>query len=183
MTYKVTAVHRLRYLGFFLDHKLRWEHHVNVMCNRARASIRALQLLGNSVRGLNFAQWRLAYNAICLPVLTYGCQLWYTGKQKGLVQKLQVVQNEGVRLLAGAFRTTPREPLQHLFNILPMNLHLRMLTDNAALRPLQASAFQSGASSPRRSMGSRPRGTNPNPGTESSQNSASRNGQPDISQR
>ena len=133
-SYKVTAAHRLRYLGFFLDHKLRWEHHVNVMCNRARASIRALQLLGNSVRGLDFAQWRLAYNAICLPVLTYGCQLWYTGKQKGLVQKLQVVQNEGIRLLAGAFRTTPREPLQHLFNILPMDLRLRMITDNVALR-------------------------------------------------
>ena len=45
-----------------------------------------------------------------------------------------MVQNKGVRLLAGAFRTTPREPLQHLFNILPMDLRLRMLTDNAALR-------------------------------------------------
>jgi hypothetical protein len=133
MTYKVTAVHKLRYLGFFLDHKLRWEHHVNIMCNQARASIKALQLLGNSVRGLNFAQWRLAYNAICLPVLTYGCQLWYTGKQKKLANKLQVVQNEGVRLIAGAFRTTPREPLHQLFNILPIDLRLRMLTDNSAL--------------------------------------------------
>lgn len=132
--YKVTAVHRLRYLGFFLDHKLRWEHHVNIMCNRARASIKALQLLGNSVRGLDFAQWRLAYNAICLPVLTYGCQLWYTGKQKKLANKLQVVQNEGVRLIAGAFRTTPREPLHQLFNILPIDLRLRMMTDNSALR-------------------------------------------------
>ena len=132
--YKVTAVHRLRYLGFFLDHKLSWEHHVNVTCNRARASIKALQLLGNSVRGLDFAQWRLVYNAICLPVLTYGCQLWYTGKQKKLANKLQVVQNEGVRLIAGAFRTTPREPLQQLFNILPMALRLRLLTDNSALR-------------------------------------------------
>ena len=132
--YKVTAVHRLRYLGFFLDHKLRWEHHVNVMCNRARASMKALQLLGNSVRGLEFAQWRLTYNAICLPVLTYGCQLWYTGKQKKLANKLQVVQNEGVRLIAGAFKTTPREPLHQLFNILPMALRLRMMTDNSALR-------------------------------------------------
>jgi hypothetical protein len=112
------------------------------MCNRARASIKGLQLLGNSVRGLEFAQWRLAYNAICLPVLTYGCQLWYTGKQKMLAKKLQAVQNEGVRLIAGAFRTTPREPLQQLFNILPMDLRLRLMTDNSALRlyKLQASS-------------------------------------------
>ncbi len=131
--YEVKATFRLRYLGFFIDHKLRWDLHVSTMCNRARASIKALQLLGNSIRGLDFAQWRLAYNAICLPVLTYGCQLWYTGKQKGLVDKLQKVQNEGVRLIAGAFKSAPREVLQQLFNILPMGLRLRMLTDNSAL--------------------------------------------------
>jgi len=47
--YKITAVHQLRYLGFFLDHKLRWEHHINIMCNHTWAFIKALQLLGNSV--------------------------------------------------------------------------------------------------------------------------------------
>ena len=127
-------MHHLRYLGFFIDHKLRWEHHVNTMCSQARTAIKGLQILGNSVRGLDFAQWRLAYNAICLPVLTYGCQLWYKGKQKKLAEKLQVVQNEGVRLIAGAFKTSPREPLQQLLNILPITLRLRMLTDNSALR-------------------------------------------------
>ena len=57
------------------------------MCNRARATLKALQILGNSVRGLDQARWRLAYNAICLPVLTYGCQLWFKGKQVTLSQK------------------------------------------------------------------------------------------------
>jgi hypothetical protein len=132
--YKVSATHRLRYLGFFFDHKLRWEHHVNIMCNRTRATTKALQLLGNSVRGLNFAQWRMAFNAICLPVLTYGCQLWFTGKQKTLVKKLQVAQNEAVKIISGAFRTTPREPLHQLLNIFPIDLRLRMLTDNSATR-------------------------------------------------
>jgi hypothetical protein len=78
--YRVKASDTLRYLGFFLDKQLQWGHHVDVMCNRARASLKALQLLGNSIRGLNQASWWLAYNAVCLPVLTYGCQLWYTGR-------------------------------------------------------------------------------------------------------
>jgi len=133
-SYKVMAVHRLKYLGFFIEHKFNWDHHVNTMCNWTRATIKALQLLGNLVRSLDFAQWRLAYNAICLPVLTYGCQLWYTGKQKGLVDKLQKVQNEGVKLLAGAFKSTPREVLHQLFNILPISLRLCMLTNNTTLR-------------------------------------------------
>jgi len=75
--YRVPAAPTLRYLGFYFDTRLSWKHHIDIMCNRARATIKALQLLGNSVRGLDHARWKLAYNAICLPVLTYGCQLWY----------------------------------------------------------------------------------------------------------
>jgi hypothetical protein len=120
-------------LGFFFDAHLNWTHHVDIMWNRAHASIKALQLLSNSVHGLNHARWRLAYNAICLPVLTYGCQLWYTGKQKVLVKKLQTVQNKVVQLISGVFYTTPREPLHQLLTILPMDLRLNMIVQNAAL--------------------------------------------------
>src|SRR5229473_2583472 len=95
----------LRYLSFFFDSQLTWSCHMEIMCNRARASIKALQLLRNSVRGLDQDQWQLAYNTICLPVLTYGCQLWFTRKQVTLVKKLQTVQNEAVRVIAGAFCT------------------------------------------------------------------------------
>ena len=136
--YRVTATNTVKYLGFFFDNKLSWKHHVEVMCNRARASLKSLQLLGNSVRGLDQAKWRLAYNAICLPVLTYGCQLWYTGKQIGLVKKLQVVQNDAVKQISGTFRTTPREPLHQLLNILPMDLRLNMLVQKTAFRLYKA---------------------------------------------
>ena len=137
-TYSVEATNTLRYLGFFFDTKLSWGHHVEVMCNRARASLKALQLLGNSVRGLDHGSWRLAYNAICLPVLMYGCQLWFTGKQVTLVKKLQTVQNDAVKIMTGTFRTTPREPLHQLLNILPMKLRLNMTLQTAAFRLYKA---------------------------------------------
>jgi hypothetical protein len=47
--YVVLPVENLRYLGFFINRRLKWEHHVRIMCNRARASIKALQVLGNSI--------------------------------------------------------------------------------------------------------------------------------------
>ena len=132
--YRVQTSSTLRYLGFFFDTKLSWTHHVEVMCNRTRATLKALQLLGNSVRGLDHASWKLAYNAICLPVLTYGCQLWFKGKQVTLVKKLQTVQNDAVRIMTGTFRTTPREPLHQLLNILPMDLRLNTILKSTALR-------------------------------------------------
>ena len=37
-------------------------------------------------------------------------------------------------MIAGAFRTTPCEPLHQLLSILPIDLRLSMLTQNTALR-------------------------------------------------
>ena len=69
------------------------------------------------------ANWRLVMNAVCLPVLTYGCQLWYREGGKGVkahVNRLQTVQNEMVKVVAGSFRTAPREALLEITCMLPM---------------------------------------------------------------
>jgi hypothetical protein len=91
--YVVLLVENLRYLGFFINRRLKWEPHVRIMCNRARASIKVLQVLGNSIRGLSMANWRLVLNTVCLPVLSYRSQLWFlTGAAKGLINMVQRVQ-------------------------------------------------------------------------------------------
>jgi hypothetical protein len=133
--YVVRPVENLRYLGFFINRRLKWEPHVRIMCNRARASIKALQVLGNTIRGLSMANWRLVLNAVCLPVLSYGSQLWYlTGAAKGLLNMVQRVQNDMVRQVTGAFRTAPRKPLLHFTRMLPMKFFIEKLTYTSALR-------------------------------------------------
>jgi hypothetical protein len=47
--YVVLPVENLHYLGFFINRLLKWEHHIWIMCNQAQASIKALQVLGNSI--------------------------------------------------------------------------------------------------------------------------------------
>ena len=81
------------------------------------------------------ANWRLVFNAVCLPVLSYGCQLWATSrKYKSLVKKTQLVFNEGVKIISGAFRTAPREALHELTRILPACFFFDKLTQTSALR-------------------------------------------------
>jgi hypothetical protein len=107
------------------------------MANCARASLKALSVLGNSICGLNMANWCLAFNAICLPVLSYGIQLWlWLGavRQKKLINMLQRVQNEGVKLVSGAFHTAPWDALLHITCMLPMHFFLEKLTLTSALR-------------------------------------------------
>jgi hypothetical protein len=133
--YSVLPVDTLRYLGFFINRRLKWEPHVRIMCNRARTSIKALQVLGNSIRGLSMANWRLVLNAVCLPVMTWGCQLWFRNKgPKGLVKMLQQVQNEMVKIITGSFHTAPRETLLQITRMLPMRHFLEKLTYTSALR-------------------------------------------------
>jgi hypothetical protein len=110
----VQLVENLRYLGFFINQRLKWEPHVQIMCNRAWASLKVLQVLGNSIQGLSMANWRLVLNTVCLPVLSYGNQLWYlTGAAKGLLKMVQQVQNDMVKQVMGAFHTALRDALLH----------------------------------------------------------------------
>ena len=121
----------VRYLGIYLHYKLNWTTHVRTMANRARSTIRALHILGNSVRGLDYANWRLAFNAIILPVLTYGAPIWASGNcPKYLTNIAQVAQNDALRRIAGCFHTTPVDPLHHLLAILPIRFTLSKLCNS-----------------------------------------------------
>ena len=90
------------------------------MAARARSTVRALNVFGNSVRGLDFANWRRTFHAIILPVLTYGLPLWSHRPPKSLLHILQVAQNDAVRKLSGTFKTTPIEPLHNMVAIPPI---------------------------------------------------------------
>src|SRR6266404_9204966 len=107
------------------------------MANRTRASLRAVKVLGNSIRGLNLANWCLLYNAIALPTLSYGSQLWWAVPRKiTLINTLCTTQNVGLHLITGAFHTTPVEPLHILVQVLPIHIYLEKLFSNLALRLL-----------------------------------------------
>jgi hypothetical protein len=121
--YSIKTSKVVRYLGIYFNPTLSWKEHVSIMASRARSSLAALGVLGNSVRGLDFANWRKVYLAVILPILTYGSPIWFTDiRQKGLVQPLQVAQNQACRRLSGAFHTTPTAPLHHLLCIPPVGV-------------------------------------------------------------
>ena len=133
--YVVLPAENIQYLRFFINRRLKWEPHVRIMCNRAHASIKALQVLGNTIRGLSMANWRLVLNAVCLPVLAWGSQLWFlTGAAKGLIKMLQRVQNDMVKVVTGSFHTAPRGALLHITHMLPMAHYIEKLTHTSVLR-------------------------------------------------
>ncbi|KAI5115165.1 hypothetical protein M0805_000297, partial [Coniferiporia weirii] len=131
----VTPSREIRWLGFFLDDLLTFKPHIRRMAMRARSTATALRVLGNTLRGLSLFNFRILYKTLIIPVLTYGFQLWFTGiRQKSHLQPLIVAQNQALRLVAGAFKTSPSSGLHHLLAILPIPFLLRHLLVNSAAR-------------------------------------------------
>ena len=98
------------------------------MANRARSTVRAVGILGNSIRSLDLAGWRKIYHSLILPVLTYGLPLYASQRHiKGLIRTLQVAQNDALRKICGVFKTTPVEPLPYMSAILPMSAQVPTL--------------------------------------------------------
>ncbi|KAF8678628.1 hypothetical protein AX14_004687, partial [Amanita brunnescens Koide BX004] len=100
----------IRYLGFFFDSDLNWNAHVTFYFNRAFSTIRALRMLGSSIRGLGTLQKRHAYQACALPVLTYGLPLWFAENGVGIrsrLNKINKVHSHACKWITGCFRTTP----------------------------------------------------------------------------
>ena len=92
----VTCSMLVRYLGVFFHESLKWEDHVKIMANRARSTICSLHILGNSIRGIDYAAWRQVFHTIVLPVLTYGTPLWALHPPKYLLQYVCVAQNDAL---------------------------------------------------------------------------------------
>ena len=100
----------IRYLGFFFDSELNWNAHVSFYFNRAFSTIRALRMLGSSIRGLGTLQKRHAYQACALPVLAYGLPLWFATDGVGIksrLSKVNKVHSHACAWITGCFRTTP----------------------------------------------------------------------------
>ena len=129
----------IRWLGFYFDRKLTFNDHTKIMCAKASNVMSGLSCLGNTITGMTPNHLHLLFKTCVVPVMTYGCQLWFrpSAPRVTLMKRLQVVQNKGLRRVAGAFRTTPADSLPLLTFQPPIHVTIRKLCDSAALRLFQ----------------------------------------------
>ncbi|QRW21926.1 RNA-directed DNA polymerase from mobile element jockey [Rhizoctonia solani] len=88
-------------------------------------------MLANTQHGLTIKHARILYLTCVIPILTNGSPLWFLGRrQKSLLEPLRKVQNQGLRWLLGAFKTTPISCLEHLASIPPLHITCKKLVMN-----------------------------------------------------
>jgi hypothetical protein len=131
----IIAPKTIRWLGFYLDRHLHFTHHTKIMAARAAATGRAMGILGNTVRGMSHVQLRQLTLSTIIPTLTYGCQLWWGARySKSNTARLQTSLNGALRLICGAFKTTPVNALQYISHIPPITHIIHKTCYSASIR-------------------------------------------------
>ena len=112
-----------RWLGFWLDRKLSWKHHIQTRTASAMRVFMALSRLGNTERGLSQSALQQLYQSCITTVADFGAEVWWN-QQKIQSQPLQRLQNQAMRKIAGAFKTTPIAALEAELGLPPADLRL-----------------------------------------------------------
>ena len=108
-----------------------------VYATRAASTVNSLRMLGNSIRGMAPTHRRRLYISNVLPVMTYGAQLWWHPKWKGLkwaLSEFQRAQSRAARWITGAFRTTPIGAMEIIAGLVPIRHQIDKFMKKAALR-------------------------------------------------
>jgi len=105
-------VTRMKYLGIILDHKFRFQEHINYAAERCAKLIYNLSKMAKLTWGIKHAAIATIYKGAILPLLTYGAPVWIDAmKYEHNRQKYIRVQRLINIRMAKAYRTTSSEAL------------------------------------------------------------------------
>lgn len=130
----------MRWFGVYFDTRFSFKNHAEKMASAARKAVSGLNMLGNTVRGVDVRIIRRAVHACILPLLTYAAPAWWNGRScinnagktirngvEGQLYRLDKVQNTALRTILPVWRTTCRSmKLIALFILLMIIFYLCM---------------------------------------------------------
>ena len=100
-----------RFLGVLFDKRLTFLPHIKDLRLRCQNALNVLKVLSNPEWGGDTEHLLHLYHSLIRSKLDYGCAV-YGSASKSNLRMLDPIQNQGLRLALGAFRTSPVESLQ-----------------------------------------------------------------------
>ncbi|KAI5754247.1 hypothetical protein M8J77_007077 [Diaphorina citri] len=118
-----------KWLGLNLDTRMTWRNHIEQTKTKSLRAMNVMKILSNRNWGLRRETLRKLYFALVSPILDYGSILYSSASQSNL-NKLNVVHNSAIRLITGAFRTSPIVSILAESGIPPLSIRRSVLTLN-----------------------------------------------------
>ncbi|KAB0790126.1 hypothetical protein PPYR_15554 [Photinus pyralis] len=111
----------IKFLGIILDSKLTWAKHINHLITKCKIIINRIRVIGSYTWGADRETLSKVINAFIGSRLQYGAEV-YTNASKTYMNKIESVWNSALRIVTGAFRTSPIPSLNVESNSLPLRL-------------------------------------------------------------
>jgi len=124
------------YLGVTFDKRMTWKPHIAQAESKARRKLAILRKLAGTAWGANENILKTVYQGTVRPHLEYGSTAW-SNAAKTTLHTLDLVQNQALRIITGAMKSTPIIGMEKLTTIQPLNTR----RDKKSL--LQAEKFKS----------------------------------------
>jgi Reverse transcriptase (RNA-dependent DNA polymerase) len=145
---RITPQEDGRFLGVWLDRKLRWGAHLRELRKRLGTQRLALTRLAAKTWGPGLVRSRELYTKVVRSTMAYGASAYHQptpigGKPRGLAIRLEKEQNNCLLVVTGAYKATPTRNLEMEALVPPLDLYL-----NKRLAEFEARLAQSGLQRP-----------------------------------
>ena len=123
----ITPVQEARFLGVWIDRKLKWKGHLNAIKRKFATQQFALSRLAASAWGCSLLRAREIYTKVIRSAIAYGAGVWHHPSErrvKGIAGKLATIQSQCLRVVSGAYRATPVRLLEVETATPPIDLYL-----------------------------------------------------------
>lgn len=122
----IQQVETVKYLGMWLDRRLKWGQHINYIQERTLKFLNVFKALAGSKWGIHPKHLRRLYVSIIRSRIDYGCYL-YDSSIKSHLYKMDKVQNQAMRVVGGFIKSTPIHVMESELCIQPLNIRRNFL--------------------------------------------------------
>ena len=130
---QVPVVDETKFLGVYFDKKLSFIPHIKYLKKKCQNALNLLKVVAHTDWGGDRVVLLQIYDSLIRSKLDYGCSV-YGSARKSYIQMLDPVQNQGLRLCLGAFRTSPATSLCVEANEQPLALRREKLALQYAVK-------------------------------------------------
>ena len=129
----IEVVQQFKFLGVIFDSRLTFAAHIDYLKAKCNKALNLLRVVAHLDWGADKTVLLRLYQALIRSKLDYGCVV-YGSASKTQLEKLDVIQNQALRLALGAFRTSPVNSLHVEANETPLCLRRQKLSLQYSLK-------------------------------------------------
>ena len=131
--YIIPISQSIKFLGLVFDTHLNWKAHVAYTKGKCKNALNLLKRLSHTTWGADRKTLMMLYKATILSIIDYGSEI-YGSASEATLKALNPIQNEGIRICTGAFKSSPCTSLQVESGEPPLALHRDLITLRTAIR-------------------------------------------------